>query len=147
MKRLSYFFIFVALLFSSQIFAQDIFTRTTVVQTDLLEPNGFGNMIVGVDFDNDGKTEVYLCNTNTLDDPGALIPRLYKFELNGTTWQQVWMTEAPIPKQNTWPAMTWGDMDKDGRPEIYWGPVNWIEAGNENPPRVLVYEYPGDGTD
>ena len=147
MNRFPYFLLLFSLLIVTQIFAQDEFTRTTVVQTDLLEPNGFGNMIVGVDFDQDGKTEVYLINTNTLDDPGALVPRMYKFEFNGTTWEQVWMTEAPIPLQNTWPAMTWGDMDKDGRPEIYWGPVNWTDVTNPNPPRILVYEYPGDGSD
>lgn len=147
MNRLAYLVVFLALVFSIQISAQDVFTRTTVVQTEILEPNGFGNMIVGVDFDKDGKTEIYLCNTNTLDDPAALIPRLYKFEFDGVAWQQVWMTTAPIPKQNTWPAMTWGDMDKDGKPEIYWGPVNFLEAGNLNPYRILVYEYPGDGSD
>jgi hypothetical protein len=147
MNRLAYLFLIVALFIPAQVFTQDVFTRTTVVQTELLEPNGFGNMVVGVDFDQDGKTEVYLINTNTIDDPAALKPRIYKFELDGGIWQQVWMTEAPLPKQNTWPAMTWGDMDKDGKPEIYWGPVNWLEAGSENPARVLVYEYPGDGSD
>ena len=148
MKHLVYIVILFAVFFTAQILAQDIFTRTTVVQTDLFEPEGFGNMIVDVDFDNDGKTEIYLCNTQFSDgNPISLVPRLYKFELNGSEWQQVWMTEAPIPKQNTWPAMTWGDMDKDGKPEIYWGPVNWLETGNENPARVLVYEYPGDGSD
>lgn len=147
-RLLTFFFLLLlSLNVTTTIFSQDQFTRTTVVETSLLEPNGFGNMIVGVDFDNDGKQEVYLINTNTIDDPGALIPRMYKFELDGTNWQQVWMAEAPIPLQNTWPAMTWGDMDKDGKPEIYWGPVNWTDATNLNPPRVLVYEYPGDGTD
>ena len=147
MNRLLILFILLLFFIPSQIISQDIFTRTTVVQTDLLEPNGFGNMVVGVDFDQDGKTEVYLINTNTIDDPGALVPRMYKFEFNGTIWEQVWMTEAPIPLQNTWPAMTWGDMDKDGKPEIYWGPVNWTDVTNPNPPRILVYEYPGDGSD
>ncbi len=148
MNRLSYLFILLMLFLSVQIFSQDIFTRTTVVQTGIIEPEGFGNMIVGVDFDQDSKTEIYLCNTQFSDgNPQSLIPKIYKFEFDGIAWQQVWMAVAPIPKQNTWPAMTWGDMDKDGKPEIYWGVVNWLETGNENPPRVLVYEYPGDGSD
>lgn len=151
MNRLSSFVLFFLLLFVTQIFAQDQFTRTTVVETSLLEPNGFGNMIAGVDFDNDGKSEIYLINTNSLDDPAALVPRIYKFEFNGTDWEQVWISEPGLTQQNTWPALAWGDMDKDGKPEIYWGPVNWngsnTPSNDLNPPRVIVYEYPGDGTD
>lgn len=148
MNRISYFFLFLTIFFIIKISAQDQFTRTTVVQTDLYEINGFGNMVVGVDFDNDGKTEIYLCNTNTVDSIDALIPRLYKFEFNGTAWEKVWSTETDIPLQNTWPAMTWGDSDKDGKPEIYWGPVNYTDAtSNPNPPRILVYEYSGTGDD
>ena len=148
MNRLSYIFVLFVVFLSVQLLAQDQFTRTTVAQTDLYEVNGFGNMIAGVDFDQDGKTEVYLCNTNVFDVSDALIPRLYKFEYDGLEWQKVWMTEAPLTLQNTWPAMTWGDSDKDGKPEIYWGPVNFLDAStNPNPARVLVYEYPGDGSD
>jgi hypothetical protein len=141
-------FLFLLIFFVIKISAQDQFTRTTVVQTDLYEINGFGNMVAGVDFDNDGKTEIYLCNTNTVDSTDALIPRLYKFEFNGIDWEKVWSTETDIPLQNTWPAMTWGDSDKDGKPEIYWGPVNYTDAtSNPNPPRILVYEYSGNGDD
>ncbi len=130
--------------------AQDTFTRTEIINTIDYEAESFGGIVGGVDFDNDGKKEIYLCNTQTLDDPlsSAQIPRLYKFELNGTTWEKVWSTEAPIPLQNTWPALTWGDLDKDGKPELIWFPVNSIDASlNPNPARILIYEYPGDGTD
>jgi len=135
--------------FVSQIQAQDTFTRTEIINTLTYEANGFGGIVGGVDFDNDGKKEIYLCNTNTIDDPpSVLIPRLYKFELNGTTWEKVWSTEAPIPLQNTWPALTWGDLDKDGKPEIIWMPVNNTDPStNPNPARIFIYEYPGDGSD
>ncbi len=132
-----------------QIFAQGLFDRTTIINTVTYEGNGFGGIVGPVDLDADGKLEIYMCNTNTIDDPASvLIPRLYKFEWSGTEWEMVWSTEVlNIPKQNTWPGFTSGDLDKDGKLEIIWGPVNWIEAGNENPPRILIFEYPGDGSD
>ena len=134
--------------FVSLIQAQDVFTRTEIINTSIYEINGWGGIVGGVDFDGDGKKEIYLCNTNTVDSTDALIPRLYKFELNGTTWEKVWSTEAPIPLQNTWPAFTFGDLDNDGKPELIWMPVNYLDAGtNPNPARILIYEYPGDGSD
>ena len=108
-----------------------------------------------MDFDEDGRPEFYACNTNMIDRCEELIPRLYKFEWNGSDWEMVWMTETDIPQQNTWPALDWGDLDKDGKPEIIWGPANFLgipdppcpQVANPNPPRILVYEYPGDGSD
>jgi len=129
--------------------AQDQFNRTMIINSVTYEGNGFGGIIGPVDFDNDGKKEIYMCNTNTIDLPvSVLIPRLYKFEFSGTAWEMVWMAETNIPLQNTWPAISTGDLDGDGKPEIHMGPVNYLDAStNPNPPRILVYEYPGDGTD
>jgi hypothetical protein len=127
--------------------AQDTFTRTAQIPPTN-EPNGYGNLIAGVDFDGDGWPEIYAVNNNTVDDPGALVPRIYKFEWNGTVWENVWMAEMDIPLQNTWPALTYGDVDKDGKMEIWWSPVNWTDAtSNPNPSRIIVFEYPGDGSD
>ena len=60
-----------------------------------------------------------------------MIARIYKFEWNSTTatWDSVWGSEATqyLPQQNTYPALTWGDIDKDGKPEIYWGPSNFLD--------------------
>jgi hypothetical protein len=53
-----------------------------------------------------------------------------------------------IPLQNTWPALTWGDLDNDGRKEIIWGPVNNLDSlTNPNPARIIVFESRGDGSD
>lgn len=135
-------------LFLSSTFAQQNFTRVSTITTSLYEEGGFGNIVAGVDWDGDGMPEIYACNTNMVDRPLEVVPRLYKFEWNGTDWAMVWMTESDIPLQNTWPGMTWGDLDGDGRPEIIWGPVNYLDASiNPNPSRILVYEYPGDGSD
>ena len=112
-----------------------------------LEEGGWGGVIAGVDFDQDGLPEIYACNTNMVDRPNELIPKLYKFEWNPITsvWDSVWGAIAPLDSQNTWPALTWGDLDKDNKPEIYWAPVNYGLYPEVS--RILVYEYPGDGSD
>lgn len=112
-----------------------------------LNNGGTGNMISGTDIDNDGKVEIFIVNDNWNDTPNELIPRIYKLEKEGDDWVVVWKAVAPIPKQNTWPAFTMADLDKDGKPELIWGPVNFTGAGNENPARILVYESKGDGSD
>lgn len=133
--------------FSVSIFSQN-FTRMGTIPVPAIENCGLGEMIVGVDFDGDGKSEIYAVN-NMFDLGGnELVPRVYKFEFNGTTWDEVWSATMNIPLQNTWPALTWGDWDDDGKPEIIWGPVNNLNATtNPNPARIIVFEYPGDGSD
>lgn len=152
MKRLSYLVLFFSLLLVIQVQAQ-LFTRTAEIKEPSgKEVGGFGNIIAGVDFDKDGKPEIYAVNTNAVDRAYELIPRIYKFEWNKTTakWDSVWSATAPIATQNTWPALTWGDTDKDGRPEIYWGIVNAtvpaVGGTYKDVPRILVYEYPNDGS-
>ncbi len=146
LKLATVFFFFSAL---AVLNAQDIFERASTIHTLKYESGGggFGNIIAGVDFDGDGLPEIYACNTNMIDRDGELIPRIYKFEWNESTssWDSVWSATAPLDKQNTWPALAWGDLDKDGRPEIYWAPVNY--SPYPDVARILVYEYAGDGSD
>jgi hypothetical protein len=144
MKKISNFLLLFTFLFVTQISAQ-LFTRTAEVKEPSGKEGGFGGVIAGVDFDKDGKPEIYACNTNMVDRDYELVPRLYKFEWNGTKWDSVWSAAAPLSFQNTWPAFAWGDLDKDGKPEIYWAPVNY--SPYPDVPRILVYEYPGDGSD
>jgi len=153
MKRITYFIIFLTFLFLGSIHAQ-LLTRTAEIKEKSgIENGGFGNIIAGVDFDKDGNPEIYAINSNAVDRPNEIIPRIYKFELNRLTgkWDEVWSATAPINTQNTWPALAWGDTDKDGKPEIYWGVVNAtdpISGGTyKDIPRILVYEYPGDKSD
>ena len=148
MNRLFTLAIIFTSLFLTQIFAQQNFQRVFEIPTATYEEGGFGGIIAGVDFDGDGMPEIYACNTNMIDRPGELSPRLYNFDWNGTEWEMVWSVSSEVPAQNTWPALAWGDLDQDGKPEIYWGPVNYLNATtNPNPDRILVYEYPGDGSD
>ncbi|MBK7630385.1 MAG: T9SS type A sorting domain-containing protein [Ignavibacteriales bacterium] len=138
----------VLLLLSLTYIQAQTFPRTAEITDPSMLERGFGAIVAGVDFDGDGLPEIYACNTNMIDDPYEVIPRLYKFEWNTTTstWDSVWATVAPVELQNTWPALTYGDLDKDNKMELYWGPVNNIGT-DLNPARVLVYEYPGDGSD
>jgi hypothetical protein len=145
MKLFTYIVVFFA--FVTVISAQTLLTRTAEIKEPSGLERGFGNIIAGVDFDGDGLPEIYACNSNFVDGAYELIPRLYKFEWNPTTssWDSVWCAELPDQLQNTWPALAWGDLDKDGKPEIYWAPVNY--SPYPDVPRILVYEYPGDGSD
>jgi hypothetical protein len=147
-NRLAYFVVFFAFLFAIQVSAQT-FTRTAEIKDPSSLELSFGNIIAGVDFDQDGMPEIYAVNANILDRDYEIIARIYKFEWNGTTWDSVWGAIGDVPQQNTYPALTWGDIDKDGKREIYWGPSNFLDGPfpNLNPNRVLVYEYPGDGSD
>lgn len=141
--------IILVLLLSSAILAQDLYVRSAIIPPPAIEVGGFGNVVSGVDFDGDGKIEIYAVNNNVADTPDEVIPRIYKYELNNGTWELVWSTVLPgVEKQNTWPALTYGDWDNDGKMEIIWGPVNNLSGTvNQNPSRIVVYEEKGDGSD
>jgi hypothetical protein len=150
MRRFLTLIIFLPLIVSLN--AQDVFERHSIIPTVQYETGGggFGGIVAGVDFDNDGLPEIYTCNTNMIDRDGELIPRVYKFEWNEATasWDSVWGAIPGISLQNTWPGFTWGDLDDDGKPEIIWSPANFLDATtNPNPWRVIVYEVVGDGSD
>jgi hypothetical protein len=141
MKKSYFFFLFFALLTLGTFAQTQTFLRTQ--QIPAWPVGGFGNIVAGVDLDGDGKIEIYACNSNAVDlSPDELIPRVWKFEWNGTKWDSVWGAVAPeIQLQNTWPGLTVGDLDGDGRKELIWAPVNFLDAAtNPNPARILVYE-------
>jgi len=123
------------------------FVRAAVIPADLAQVGGFGNVVAGVDFDNDGKLEIYAVNNNWNDRPTELQPVIFKYEYDGSAWKKVWSTTLNIPLQNTWPPLIWGDLDKDGKKEIIWGPVNNTSTANPNPARIIVFEAKGDGSD
>gem|GEM_PF-1700174 len=119
-------------------------------QSRLPSPDGgFGNVVAGVDYDGDGLMDVYAVNNDWSDGPnGELIPTLYKYELVNDALVLRWSTVLPgVTLQNTWPVLLAGDWDGDGKGEIIWCPVNNLGDGNANPPRIVVYETPGDGSD
>jgi Secretion system C-terminal sorting domain/FG-GAP-like repeat len=146
-KRTFYLFLIVSI---TSIYAQDDFIRSFEIPVPAIENTGLGEIVAGVDWDGDGRKEIYAVN-NMLDQGGSEeIPKIYKFEFNpdAGTWDSVWMaTIIDIPQQNSWGAVTTGDWDQDGKPEIIWAPANWLSAGNPNPPRILVFEAAGDGSE
>ncbi|MFZ1290616.1 MAG: FG-GAP-like repeat-containing protein [Melioribacteraceae bacterium] len=150
MRKINITFLIIStLLLSSVLFAQtDIFKRSAIIPNDTLDVGGWGEAIVGVDFDGDGLKEIYAVNNDWSDLAGLdWIPRIYKYENSGNGWEIVWSTRLPIEAQNTWPPFTSGDWDKDGKMEIIWGPVNNFGAGDSIYPRIVVFESKGDGSD
>ncbi len=142
--------VFISFFILTNVLAQGQFVRKQEIPIPeaTLNNGGTGGMISGVDLDKDGKKEIYLVNDNWNDTPTEVVPRIYKLELDGGNWNVVWQAVAPVEKQNTWPCLVSGDLDKDGKPEIIWGPVNNVSGvTNLNPARVLVYESAGDGSD
>ncbi len=130
--------------------AQDRFDKSAFIPLAPEDIGGVGNMVSGVDFDGDGKIEIYAVSNDWHDQTGLdLIPRIYKFETNDDgRWEAVWSTRLDLEFQNTWPPLAAADLDNDGKHEIVWGPVNNFGGGLQpNPPRIVVFETPGDGSD
>ncbi len=137
--------ILLTLLLTVSLVAQDSFVRKAVIPIPVADAGlGIGNVLAGVDFDGDGKTEMYFVN-DMLDQSGqTYTPRMYKYEFNGTSWDSVWSAELPRT-QNTWPGLAEADLDGDGKPEIVWTPAEG--ATTPSPARIYVFEAPGDGSD
>ena len=147
MKKLT-LLLLVGILLVSQVQA-DLFTKLDTVNiADNLTKNtgGIGNIIAGVDVDQDGKVEMYMVNDNWNDTAEELVPRIYKYEKIGDTeWELVWQAIPPtnlVDAQNTWPTLSLTDLDQDGKQELLWGIVN--STGTiANPARIVVYEHSG----
>ncbi len=112
-----------------------------------LNTGGLGNVIAGVDLDGDGLQEMYVVNENSNDTESELVPRIYKYEYDGSSWNIVWHAELTGMIQNTWPGLAIADLDNDGKQEVVWGPVNFLNENNQNPSRIVVFEVAGDGSD
>lgn len=142
MRKFIFSFLILALAATFLNAQQEVFIRKAIIDPPQSENSGFGNAVVGVDFDGDGKKEIYFVNSNWNDTGAELIPRIYKFEQNATGgWDSVWAATMDIPLQNTWPALTYSDWDGDGKMELIWSPVNFTDAStNPNPARIIVFE-------
>ncbi len=113
--------------------------------TDLF-PRGpaFGAKMVevGMDMDNDGKKEILFATDETLapygPDPGYL--DIYLFEaLGDNDYGYVWHYTMP-EGSNSLAALAYGDMDQDGRWEIFFG-VPTIDNAN----KLFVFEQDAAG--
>ncbi len=97
--------------------------RDDAVNFDHTPFHGARSVLVGMDFDSDGKKEILFTTDETLvpggPDPGVL--DVYLYENNGDdNYEHVWHYTHP-DSSNSLPALAHGDIDGDGRQEIYLG--------------------------
>ncbi len=152
MKRFTFIFVvcMLSVFLVAALQAQDRFDRVATIKAAPDDIGGFGNLVAGVDLDEDGLVEIYAVNSDWHDVAGQdLVPRIYKYEVDANgMWHTVWSTRLALDFQNTWPAFAVGDLDGDGKGELIWGPVNNFGSGLQpNPERIVVFETPGDGSD
>ena len=106
-KLFTVFLFFIAII---SLNAQDVFNRASTIHTLHYLPGGggFGNIIAGVDWDKDGKPDLYTVSANYIDTrPGELIPKIYKFEWNTATatWDSVWGATLDGTKYLDWSCL------------------------------------------
>ena len=104
---------------------------------------GARSVLVGMDFDHDGRREILFTTDETLapggPDPGFL--DVYLYENNGDdSYTHVWHYTMP-EGSNSLPALTYGDIDSDGLYEIYFG----VPTIN-NPNKLFIFEQAEDFT-
>ena len=107
---------------------------------------GAQSVMAGMDFDNDGNAEILFTMDETLPpggaDPGNVGVFLYESDGNGG-YAHVWHFVSPEPG-NSLPAMTHGDIDGDGRHEIYFGVPP--ASSNDATWGTYIFEQGADGT-
>ncbi|MCA9731832.1 VCBS repeat-containing protein [candidate division KSB1 bacterium] len=104
---------------------------------------GARSVLVGMDFDGDGHREILFTTDETLapngPDPGYL--DLFLYEATGNdTYEHVWHYTMP-EGTNSLPALAYGDIDGDGKWEIYFG----VPTLNQ-PAKTHIFEQNDDGT-
>lgn len=103
---------------------------------------GSSKVEVGMDFDRDGRREILFATDETLSpagpDPGFLDVYLYEAAGNDQ-YEHVWHYTMP-EGTNSFPALTYGDIDSDGRWEIYFG----VPTIN-NPNKLFIFEQDDTG--
>ncbi|KAA3615273.1 MAG: T9SS C-terminal target domain-containing protein [Calditrichaeota bacterium] len=103
---------------------------------------GARSVLVGMDFDGDGRREILFTTDETLapngPDPGFLDVFLYEATGNDS-YEYVWHYTMP-EGSNSLPALTYGDIDSDGKWEIYFGVPTL-----DNPAKTHIFEQGDDG--
>ena len=107
---------------------------------------GARSVLSGMDFDGDGKAEILFSMDETLPpggpDPGNVGVFLYETDGMGG-YVYVWHFVSPNPG-NSLPAMTHGDIDKDGNHEIYFG-IPPASGSNDDTWGTYIFEQGTDG--
>ncbi len=105
---------------------------------------GARSVLVGMDFDADGAKEILFTTDETLapggPDPGIL--DVYLYEATGdNTYEHVWHY-THSEGSNSLPGLAYGDIDDDGKWEIYMG----IPTIDDDPNDLFVFEQGDDMT-
>ncbi|NUO81362.1 T9SS type A sorting domain-containing protein [candidate division KSB1 bacterium] len=104
---------------------------------------GSSKVEVGMDFDRDGRREILFATDETLSPggPGEGYLDLYLFEATGNdSYAHVWhYTTTEIC--NSFPAVTYGDIDSDGKWEIYFGVPTVAPSTN----KLFIFEQNDSG--
>ena len=108
---------------------------------------GAQSVMAGMDFDGDMKYEILFTMDETLPpggpDPGKV--GIYLYEADGAGgYAYVWHFVSPDPG-NSLPGMTHGDIDGDGKHEIYFG-VPPALGSNDDTWGTYIFEQGSDGT-
>tara|TARA_B110000263_G_scaffold192399_1_gene170386 strand:+ start:131 stop:3355 length:3225 start_codon:yes stop_codon:yes gene_type:complete len=107
---------------------------------------GGHSVLAGMDFDSDSLFEVLFVIDETLapggPDPGHLGVYLYEADGNGG-YTHVWHFVTPDPG-NSLPGMNYGDIDGDGKHEIYFG-VPPSVGNNDATWGTYIFEQGADG--
>ena len=108
---------------------------------------GAQSVMAGMDFDGDMKYEILFTIDETLPpggpDPGKVGVYLYEADGNGG-YDHVWHFVSPDPG-NSLPGMSHGDIDGDGKHEIYFG-VPPSAGSNDATWGTYIFEQGADGT-
>jgi hypothetical protein len=104
---------------------------------------GSSKVEVGMDFDRDGRREILFATDETLSPAGPSegILDVYLYEATGNDqYAHVWHYST-TEICNSFPAVTYGDIDKDGKWEIYFGVPTLAPATS----KLFIFEQDGSG--
>ena len=147
--------LFLVLSLSSSLHAQRLFDSTKFTIAATLKASDYPEWSDSVgawrvygtyDLDKDGKKEfLVVVDPATTFAADTNMSTILRFESSANnTYNLVW--SARIPAQNapkgSWPALTVGDIDKDGLQEIIYGAsLDARTSVDPSPNRVFIYEY------